>query len=92
MRRLSFVRSGWKMGWVSNNLNNFTIASAFARRSRNKLCPCNLKIDDHATDTQASVRTQDGIENGCQNDSLSARFQRAFNVARISERLSLLGV
>lgn len=43
-------------GWVSNNLNNFTIASAFARHSRNKLYPRNFKIDDRVADTCKSVR------------------------------------
>ncbi|KYQ59034.1 hypothetical protein ALC60_01970 [Trachymyrmex zeteki] len=49
-------RSDWKRGWVSNNLNNFTIAPAFARHSRNKLYPRNFKIDDRAADTYLLVR------------------------------------
>ncbi|EFN64811.1 hypothetical protein EAG_03581 [Camponotus floridanus] len=36
-----------KRGWVSNNLNNFTIVVAFARpATRNKLYSPNFKIDD----------------------------------------------
>jgi len=50
-------RSQWlEEGLGSNNLNNFTIAPAFARHSRNKLYPRNFKIDDRAADTCKSVR------------------------------------
>lgn len=55
-----------KRGWVSNNLNNFTIVVAFARHAtRNKLYPPNFKIDDRVVSAHVSVFTRQKYE-GCQ--------------------------